>query len=330
VVPLLDSWIPQRPFRLRFDPAGLLAMHHRHDLPRSAVGLVIACLAAAAGAAPSPDAAAGDFRPLLYAAEGAKKIVEYAKDGTVAWECPAEMSRDAWKLPNGNVLFCYNDGYNSGKNDNPGGVREVDRERKVVFEFKTTGQVWSCQRLADGNTLVGAASQGKLLIVSPKGEVVRSIPLKNAPGHSCIRNARQIANGNILVAEESAKAVREYAPDGALVREIRVNFAPYSAVRLPDGNTLACGQQAMVEIDPAGKETWSLKGADLPALGVRWFAGIQVLPGGSVFVCNAGGKVPFFEVNRDRQVVWQCDPATTPIPMGHGVQRLDVPGAPLR
>jgi len=305
-------------------------MRHRHDLPCSAIGLCIAWLAATAAAAPAPESTGMDFRPILYAAEGAKKIVEFAKDGSVAWECPAEMSRDAWKLPSGNVLFCYNDDYNSGRNDNPSGVREVDRDGKVVFEFRTTGQVWSCQRLADGTTLVGAASQGKLLIVSPTGEVVRVIPLKNAPGHSCIRNARQNPNGSFLVAEESARAVREYAPDGALVREIQVGFAPYSAVRLPDGNTLACGQQSMVEVDPAGKEVWSLKGADIPAMGVRWFAGVQVLPGGSVFVCNAGGKVPFFEVTREKKVAWQCDPAKTPIPLGHGVQRLDIPGTPVR
>jgi hypothetical protein len=279
-----------------------------------------------AGAAPP----AADFPPLIYAAEGAKKIIEYAKDGSVAWDYPAEMSRDAWKLPNGNVLFCYNREYRSDRNDNPGGVMEVSPDRRIVFEFKTTGQVWSCQRLADGTTMVGAASQAKLLIVDPKGEIVRAIRLRNSPGHGCLRNARQIPNGNFLVAEESARAVREYGPDGAPVREIKVAFAPYSAVRLPDGNTLACGQQTMVEVDPSGKEVWSLSGADLPSLGIRWFAGLQVLPGGGVFVCNAGGKVPFFEVSRDRKVVWQCDPATTPIPLGHGVQRLDVPGTPLR
>ena len=59
-------------------------------------------------------------------------------------------------------------------------------------------------------------------------------------------------------------------------------------------------------------------------------AGIQVLPGGRVFVCNAGGQVPFFEVTRDGRVAWSCDPAKPPIPLGHGVQRLDVPGTPVR
>ena len=40
-------------------------------------------------------------------------------------------------------------------------------------------------------------------------------------------------------------AVREYDPAGKLVREIKVKFAPYSAVRLDDGQTVTCGQQSI-------------------------------------------------------------------------------------
>ena len=141
------------------------------------------------------------FPPLLFAAEGAKKILRYGRDGAVVWEYPAEMSRDVWQLPDGNVLFCYNRNYDSGKHDNPSGVMEVTPDKRLAFHFATTGQVWSCQRLADGNSLVGASSQGKLLIVSPRGEIVRQIKVVNHPGHSCMRNARQLANGNFLVAE---------------------------------------------------------------------------------------------------------------------------------
>ena len=130
------------------------------------------------------------FPPFLFAAEGAKKIIRYGRDGTIAWDYPAEMARDVWQLPGGNVLFCYNEHYDSHRHDNPSGVMEVTPDRKVVFQFATTGQVWSCQRLGDGNTLVGAASQGKLLVVNPQGAIVREIKVLNTPGHSCLRNAR--------------------------------------------------------------------------------------------------------------------------------------------
>jgi hypothetical protein len=122
--------------------------------------------------------AAGDVPPLLYAAEGAEKIIRYGTDGKVAWEYPAEMSRDVWALPNNNVLFCFNQNYDSTKHDNPSGVMEVTPDKRVVFAFSTTGQVWSCQRMADGNTFVAAASQGKLLVVSPEAKVIRTIQVR--------------------------------------------------------------------------------------------------------------------------------------------------------
>ncbi|HWH72423.1 MAG TPA: hypothetical protein VNT26_23885, partial [Candidatus Sulfotelmatobacter sp.] len=259
--------------------------------------------------------AADRFPPLLYAAEGAQKILRYDSEGQVVWEYPAEMARDVWALPNQNVLFCFNRDYNSAKHDNPSGVLEVTPDKKVVFAFWTTGQVWSCQRLADGNTLVGAASQGKLLIVNPQAKVNKSISVLNPPGHSCMRNARQIAGGHFLVAEESAHAVREYDTDGKLVREIKLSFAPFSVVRLENSNTVICGQQTLVEVDPAGKILRSVDGKDLPDLGIRWFAGLQVLPNGNFFVCNAGGKVPFLELAPDKRVLWQS-PSTLPVPLG--------------
>ena len=60
-------------------------------------------------------------------------------------------------------LFCYNRNYDSGKHDNPNGVMEVAPDKRVVFHFATTGQVWSCQR---DNTLqaddVDVAGHGRL------------------------------------------------------------------------------------------------------------------------------------------------------------------------
>jgi hypothetical protein len=269
-----------------------------------------------------------NFPPLAFASEGAHKILLFEPGGGIAWEYSAEMSRDVWCLTNGNVLFSYNDQYDSAKNDNPSGVMEITRDKRVAFHFQTTGQVWSCQRQADGNTLVGAASQGRLLIVNPQGTVVRTIVLRGAPGHSCIRNARQLASGNYLVAEEGSHAVREYSPAGELVRETKVSFPPYSAVRLANGHTIACGSRTMVELDADAKIVWTLADTDLPQLGVRWFAGIQVLPNGNIFVCNAGGKVPFFELDRQRKVAWQS--GTNGFAIGHGIQRLDVAGVPVK
>ena len=59
---------------------------------------------------PGSGSGAGEsaFRPLLFAAEGARRILAYGSAGQVVWAYPAEMARDVWRLPDGNTLFCYN------------------------------------------------------------------------------------------------------------------------------------------------------------------------------------------------------------------------------
>ena len=285
--------------------------------------LTLAALALGLGLPEAAFAEETAFVPFVYAAEGAAKILVYDRGGKVSWEYPAPMARDVWRLPNGNTLFCYNQDYKARQHDNVSGVMEVTPDKQVAFEFKTTGQVFSCQRLANGDTLVGAASQGKLIVVDKAGVVVKEIKVRNAPGHSCMRYARALANGNFLVAEESARAVREYDGTGALVREIVKDYPPFAAVRLANGNTVISGRTAVTDVDAAGKTVWRLDAGEVPQLGVRWFAGVQVLPNGNLFVCNAGGKVPFFEVSRDKRIMWQCD-GNAAFPLGHGVQRLDV------
>jgi hypothetical protein len=267
----------------------------------------------------------GEFPPFVCAAEGAKKVMEYGTNGSVVWDYPAEFSRDVWRLPNGNTLFCYNNDYVPARNDNPSGAMEVTRDRKIVWQYATTGQVWTCQRVLDGSTMVGNSSAGKLLIVSPRGDLVREIVLRSKGGHSCIRNAREIPGGNFLVAEEGARAVREYAATGEFLRELKVPFAPYSVVRLTNGNTVVCGQKSMVEVDATGKTLWSLEGTEIPDMGIRWFAGIQVMPNGNVFIANAGGRISFLEVSRAKKVVWNSGAITPPGPFAHGIQRLDTP-----
>jgi hypothetical protein len=79
------------------------------------------------------------FPSLLYAAEGAQKILQFGPEGNVVWEYPAEMARDVWALPEGHVLFCFNRDYDSRRHDNPSGVMEVTQDKKVVFSFSTTG-----------------------------------------------------------------------------------------------------------------------------------------------------------------------------------------------
>lgn len=64
-------------------------------------------------------------------------------------------------------------------------------------------------------------------------------------------------------------------------------------------------------------------------MGIRWFAGIQTLPNRNLFICNVGGKVPFLEISPDKRIVWRS-PSAMNVPLGHGIQRLDVEGKPTK
>ena len=266
-------------------------------------------------AAPNPS-----FPPIYYAAEGAGKIIRYDDKGHSTWEFPAEMARDVQVTTNGNVLFCYNNKYNSKRSDNPSGVMEVTPQKQIVFHFQTTGQVWSCQRLLDGRTLVGNASRGEVLLVNSKGAVEKTIHILSTPGHSAMRHARFTAGGHILVAEESANAVREYDLESKLVREIKTPFRPFSVAVLPDGLIVISGQTGIMAYSLANRVMWQVNAKDFPSLGIRWFAGFQTLENNHLLICNAGGKVPLFALAPSKtkpQVLWSS--GTLNLPMGHAV-----------
>lgn len=299
-------------------------------MTRHVIGLVLLALNLFADDAPAPAALNRGGPAFVYAAEGAGGwILRFGTNGVVTWAYPAPMSRDVQVLPNGNVVFPYNEEYGQ-RPDNPSGVLEVTPDKKIAWQFKTSGQLFSCERLADGRTLIGVAGQGKVLVVDAAGKIEREIVVKNKAGHSCMRHVRSTPQGTVLVAEESAKAVREYnIESGELVREFPVPFAPFSATRLADGHTVVTSSQTIPELDSAGMEVHAIRAADHPELGIRWFAGLRVLPNGNYLVCNAGGKVPFAEFARDGKIVWQSHAEKSDIPVGHGIDLIPA-AAPQR
>lgn len=228
-------------------------------------------------------------------------------DGKVEWEYPAKDSDDVWVLPNGNLLF------NTGH-----GVKEVTRDKQVVFDYQSKSEIYGCQRLANGNTFIAECNAGRLLEVDPGGKTVKEIKLLREGkdgGHLYMRNARRLANDHYLVAHYGDQVVREYDPQGKVVREIPAAGGPHSAIRLANGNTLiACGDlpggRRVVEVDAAGKTVWELKDGDLPGIPLVFFTGLQRLPNGNTVVSNWLGHGHFgkgphlIEVTPDKKVVW--------------------------
>jgi hypothetical protein len=235
------------------------------------------------------------------------KVFIVSEEGKVEWEYPAPSCNDLSVLPNGNLLF------NTGH-----GVQEVTRAKKLVFDYQSKSEIYACQRLADGNTFVGECNSGRLLVLNPKGAVVREVrllPEGKDGGHAYIRNARLLPNGHFLVAHYGEQIVREYDAQGKVLREIPAKGGPHSVIRLPNGNTvISCGDMAgpagVIEVDPKGETVWEVRGDDIPGHSLKFVAGIQRLPNGNTLICNwlghdQFGKSPHLvEITPNKKPVW--------------------------
>ena len=235
------------------------------------------------------------------------KVFIVSAEGIVEWEYPAEHCNDLWVLPNGNLLF------NTGH-----GVREVTREKEIVFNYESTSAIYACQRLPNGNTFVAECDSGRLLELSPKSEIVKEVRLLligQDGGSAFMRNARRLNNGHTLVAHYGTDVVREYDQSGHVVLEIPAAGGPHSVARLTNGNTLiSCGDHPggprIFEADAAGKTVWEVREGDLPGVSLKFVAGFQRLPNGNTVIANWLGHGHFGEAPQlieftvNKRVVW--------------------------
>jgi hypothetical protein len=256
----------------------------------------------------------------------------YIRDGNgkIAWQYP-HSTRDGWVLPNGNVLLALS----NSKQFPHGGVVEVTREGKVVFEYKgTQSEVNTVQAVGENVMFTEAGAKPRLLEVDRKGNIVVEVPLQaqTKDHHLQTRMARKLDNGNYLVPQLLDRVVREYTPQGKVVWEAKTPHMPFTAIRLPDGNTLVgCTLgNLVVEFDAKAKLVWQVSNDDLPGRPINDACGVQRLPNGNTVITShhaRGDDVRLTEVNRDKKIVWLHRDAAKP---GiHHFQILDTNGAAL-
>jgi Mal s 1 allergenic protein-like len=252
-------------------------------------------------------------------------------DGQTVWKYP-RGTRDGWVLPNGNLLLTI-----SKDKDYPGGgVIEITRDGKVLFEYKgTQSEVNTAQALENGNILLTeAGAKPRLLEVDRQGKTVVEVPLscQTTNHHMESRMARKLANGNYLVPQLLDKVVREYTAEGKIAWEVSTPNWPFTAIRLQNGNTLInCTYGNMtIEVDPSGKTVWQLTNDDLPAPLIKDACGGQRLPNGNTVITSYGigvGRTKLIEVTPAKKVVWTY---TDGSPHGiHHFQILDTNGKPV-
>ena len=235
---------------------------------------------------------------------GLHKLLRFSAEGKMEWEYGPVYSYDLQLLANGNLLFCDSAGKSSR-------TVELDPKTKTaVWEYKSTGEVFSCKRLANGNTLVGECSNGRIVEVDAKGAVIRTIPLTAThKGHGSMRLFEPAAAGTVWVAHMADKCLRQYDNSGKVLRTVTCPFAVFGVLPLADGRVMACGQGAVVEFDAAGKMT-PVKNADFAGEHV-FVTGLEKLPNGNLLVTQwlghgqEGKGIPGLELTPERQTAWR-------------------------
>jgi outer membrane protein assembly factor BamB len=295
----------------------------RHPLSRIlATALISAVPAAPAGAADPP------IRHAFLATGGETFIND--ESGKAVWKYP-QSSRDGWVLESGNVLLAL-----SKSKTYPGGAAvEVDRDGKVLFEYKgTQSEVNTVQPLGDGKVLLTeAGDKPRILEVGRDGKVLAEVPLQaqTKDHHLQTRMTRKLAGGNYLVPQLLDRVVREYDAKGKVVWEVKTPDMPFTAIRLPDGNTLiGCTLgNLVIEVNKDGKEVWRVTNDDLPNKPINDACGVQRLADGNTVITShhaTANQVKLLEVTRDKKVVWTyTDDRKSGI---HHFQILDAKGQP--
>jgi hypothetical protein len=242
--------------------------------------------------------------------DAAHRLIEFSPEGKLTWEHPFPSIAVCFRIrDNGQVVFA--DG------GNPTGVQEVNRDHKVVFDYRAKcEQVLACDILTSGNLLVAEQGPCQAVEVNSKGEIVSTVKLSTTEkaAHRQLRCLHQLQNGNLLACHEAEAVVREYSRDGKTVWEYPNVSNVFEALRLANGNTLiGCGtDKRIIEVTPEKKIVWELTAADAPELNLSWITGLQVLKNGNLVVANflrgqEGKGVHAFEITRDKQkqIVWK-------------------------
>ena len=128
-----------------------------------------------------------------------------------------------------------------------------------------------------------------------------------------MRLMRLLPNGNLLVGSAGPKAAIEVTQEGKVVKSLALPDKGYTAIRLPDGKTMAGtgGQARIATLDAAGKIVSYVGGkAEHPSLGLDFCSGWELLPGGNCVMVNwlghgKQGTAPHLvEFSPDNKVVW--------------------------
>jgi hypothetical protein len=247
----------------------------------------------------------GDLQADGFISTMSGRIMRVDATGKTTWFRKTKNCHDIWLLDNGNILFADS----VVLEINPATNEEVFRYQP---EYEKGVGGLACQRLENGNTLIGENSTGRILEVNAAGEIVFQLQVEpiTLGDHANLRMVRKLENGNYLACLAHAKLVREYTPAGEIVFEVAAQNLAFSAVRLPNGNTIVGDINVVTEFDSTGEKVWELQKSDLPDVNLGMICGVNVLPNGNLILGiykadmsdQGAGSI---EITKDKKVVWR-------------------------
>ena len=214
---------------------------------------------------------------------------------------------DLWILPTGELLYPH-----FGKSTFDG-YTVLSTDGTVARTYETAHEIFGVQPLENGNILVGELGQKRMVEVSPTGAIVKEIPVAyEGKQHECMRAVRKTKNAYFAVLP-GTNEVRRYSLDGNLEKCFSIRPDAFGVIAEDHGGILYTCMEGAFELDADGREIWSLTDADAPEMNIRWLLGVQKLKNGNLVFSNWMGHghrdegIQFFEVNRQKQVVWSLD-----------------------
>ena len=276
--------------------------------------------------------------PFFYAGEDMVQSMYLVKHGQIVWSHTIPNSKgeisDAFLRANGNVLFAHQFG-----------ITEISPQKNVVWHLDAPRgcEIHTAQPLAGDRVMyVQNGNPARLRIVSKttgKTDLEFTLPVKQPKSvHGQFRHARVTRQGTFIVAHMDASKVAEYDSTGKQVWSVEVP-SPWSASRLPNGNTLITSNKCFVlEVDRSGNKVWELTQADVPAYRLIGTQLAVRLANGNTLVNNWWNNwshkvdvdnppVQALEVTADKRVVWALRSWKGPSNLGPSttIQLLDEP-----
>ena len=249
----------------------------------------------------------GEIRHSFLGSSYRGKVFISDKDGNIEWEVKAPNAQDVFILEGDRVMF----------NTRSGAQIVSIKDSKVLWEYKSTekAEIHSCQPLANGNVLISVCGQSKVIEVDKDGKVAKEIKFAEVSkaagnGHMELRDSLKTENGTYLVAFLLEGVVREFDADAKVLRTIKTDYLKSKGVSslqvLKNGNLLVGGGYGknVVEIDKDDNVVWSLTENDVEGLNLGYVATAKRLDNGNTLVSLYHGSYAFFEVTRDKKIIW--------------------------